>query len=92
MKTVFAITIYNYKALLRNIKSAGIMFILPVLFIGLFGLAFGSSGDIEAFNIGVVKEDYESYRQFTQVLSDLRQNEASEKPLFNISDDHIRYN
>lgn len=86
MKTVLAIAIYNYKSLFRNFKSAGIMFILPVIFIGLFGVAFGAGGDIEAFNIGMIKSDNEPYEAFKTVLSDLRQNEASERELFTIEE------
>jgi len=63
MEKVLAIAIYNYKSLFRNIKSSAIMFVLPVIFIAVFGLAFGGSS-FESFSIGLVKNDYESYSSF----------------------------
>ncbi|KXK27007.1 MAG: ABC-2 family transporter protein [candidate division WS6 bacterium OLB20] len=85
MKTVLAIAVYNYKSLWRNMKSAGIMFVLPVLFIGLFGLAFGG-GEIEAFSIGMVRQEHGSYTAFKDTLTGLQQSEDNEKPLLAISE------
>ncbi|MEI7603634.1 MAG: ABC transporter permease [bacterium] len=43
MKITFAVFYFNLMNLLRNFKSAGIMFILPVVFMGVFAVAFGGN-------------------------------------------------
>lgn len=47
------ITKYNIRVLLRELKLSGIMIILPVLFMGVFGFAFGSQNvNQETYTVG----------------------------------------
>ncbi len=53
MSTIFSIFIYNFKSIFRNFNSTGIMFILPIVFMGIFGLLLGSQVNKLDFSLGV---------------------------------------
>jgi ABC-2 type transport system permease protein len=68
---ILQIALYNFKSLARNLKSAGIMFILPIVFMGIFAVAFGSGGDTR-LAIGLVEADVSYYEQYEEVITELR--------------------
>ncbi|MEI6462454.1 MAG: ABC transporter permease [bacterium] len=53
MQAIFSIFKFQVLNLLRNFKSAGIMFILPIVFMGIFAFAFGSNTTLLNFSVGV---------------------------------------
>lgn len=57
MQIVWAVFQYNIKNLLRNFKSAGIMFVLPVVFMGVFALAFGQSTTGLDIKLGLIESE-----------------------------------
>lgn len=59
MFTVWAVFLHTFKANFRNLKSSGIMFALPLVFMGIFGLAFGGESAVE-IPVGVVQGERES--------------------------------
>jgi len=56
MSTIIAVFIFNFKNTFRNLKSSAIMFILPVVFMAIFGLAFGQESSVN-FTLGVYQVD-----------------------------------
>ncbi len=57
MSTIFSVFVFSFKSMFRNFKSAGIMFILPIVFMGVFGIAFGGETNSLDINIGVYEQD-----------------------------------
>jgi ABC-2 type transport system permease protein len=61
MRITFAVFYYNVMYLVRNIKSAGIMFVLPIIFMGIFSMAFGSGSTLVHIKSGIyVESDVQS--------------------------------
>lgn len=56
MSAILSIVNYNLKSLKRNFKSAGIMFILPIVFMFVFALAFGGNGSTISFSMGLLEQ------------------------------------
>jgi len=56
MTSIFAVFLFNFKSTFRNFKATGIMFILPIVFMAIFGLAFGSTNKID-FKLGIYQPD-----------------------------------
>ncbi len=52
MQITLAILKFNLLGLLRNFKSAGIMFVIPVVFMGVFALAFGGDNQSVQMKLG----------------------------------------
>lgn len=71
MKSLY-IAIKNLKDTLRDIKSEGIVFILPIVFIGVFGLAFNDSFSNLGFDVAVVSSNDEMYQSLIAQLSELK--------------------
>ena len=59
MKIIFSVFKFEILNMLRNFKSAGIMFILPVVFMGIFAFAFGSNSSVLNFSVGVFQDKSE---------------------------------
>jgi ABC-type multidrug transport system permease subunit len=80
MKIILAVIKYNILNLIRNFKSAGIMFILPIVFMGIFAVAFGSNSASISFKTGVYVEDSVSTYapDYNKILEDL---DKDSKPL-----------
>lgn len=84
MKKIFAITIMKFKELVRNFKSSAIVFFLPIVFMGIFGIAFGSSATNITFKVGVIKDlNANELLTFTNVLKNLKTDNSKTK-LFEI--------
>ena len=86
MNIIWAIAIANIKSLFRNFKSAGIMFILPVVFMAIFGLAFGQDFSTRTHHIGFVMTENESYDVYKGVLEEIKKSEDSDELLFDIQE------
>jgi ABC-type multidrug transport system permease subunit len=56
MQIIFSVFKFEILNMLRNFKSAGIMFILPVVFMGIFAFAFGSNSNILSFSVGIFQD------------------------------------
>ncbi len=56
MQITLAVFKFNLLGLLRNLKSAGIMFIIPVVFMGVFAVAFGGDNQSVQMKIGIFIE------------------------------------
>ncbi len=54
MKIILAVIRFNILSLVRNLKSSGIMFVLPVVFMGIFAMAFGGNSSAVTFRAGVL--------------------------------------
>lgn len=76
MSIIFSVFKFNLLRLFRNFKSSGIMFILPIVFMGVFALAFGQSTQL-SFSTGIfISEDVKSYApDFKKILSDISNDE-----------------
>lgn len=61
MRKVIQIAIAQFKTLFRNFKANAIMFILPVAFMGIFSLAFGSSSEDITYKVALVKSKSDAY-------------------------------
>jgi len=84
MSTTFQIAIAQFKSLLRNLKSTAIIFVLPVAFMGIFGLAFGSD-ESTVYDIGLIKTDSEIYQTVKDdVIASVSQDDDSSQQVFNI--------
>ncbi len=56
MSAIFATFILSFKTLFRNLKSTAIIFVLPIVFMAIFGLAFGGENKVK-FNLGIYQEE-----------------------------------
>ncbi len=56
MQITLAVFKFNLLGLLRNLKSSGIMFIIPVVFMGVFAVAFGGDNQSVQMKIGIFVE------------------------------------
>jgi len=56
MSPILTTFFHNAKSTIRNWKTTAIMFILPVVFMGIFGLVFGSNSNQVDFSIGIYSE------------------------------------
>lgn len=87
LERVWAIAITNFKGMFRNLKSAGIMFIIPVVFMAIFGVAFGGSVTDTTYDIGIISKSSDAgYAVFKDVLTDITTREDSEVPLFDVTE------
>lgn len=90
MNSIFTIGIYNFKKLFRNIKSTGIMFVLPIIFISVFGFAFGGTNQDTTYDIAIIKNQDPSYKEFKNVVESvpigLEGENKSDKKLFNLQE------
>lgn len=79
MNITFAIVNHNLKSLFRNFKSSGIMFILPVAFMGIFAFAFGGSPSGFSFRAGIVEPETATEFDIEELFNELNdQNESVE--------------
>lgn len=58
MTTILAVFLHTFKSTFRNLKSTGIMFVLPIVFMAVFGLAFGGESNVD-ISVGVVQDQTE---------------------------------
>ncbi|MFW5702374.1 MAG: ABC transporter permease [Candidatus Dojkabacteria bacterium] len=63
-KRIVWIARMNSYNILRNFKSAGILFVLPAIFMGIFALAFGTDFSEQEYEIGLVRGEAVSEQQF----------------------------
>lgn len=56
MNQIIATFIYSYRSVIRNWKSNIIMLVLPIVFMGIFGIAFGGEQDV-SFEMGLYQPD-----------------------------------
>ncbi|MEM1312060.1 MAG: ABC transporter permease [Patescibacteria group bacterium] len=71
MNKIFSTFLLSFKSVFRNLKSSAIVFVLPVVFMSVFGLAFGGENNVR-FSLGIYqldKSEFELSRIF-QELSD----------------------
>ncbi len=69
MSTILATFLLSFKSTFRNLKSSGIIFILPIVFMAIFGIAFGGDSNI-SFNLGIYQPDNSQFNLqeiFTEV-------------------------
>lgn len=87
MSKPLAIAIKGFKEMFRNIKSTAIIFILPIVFMGVFATLFGQVSNELTFQVTSVQNDNYSYQT---ILDKLQSRETpTSKKLFefqNISD------
>lgn len=72
MSTILAVFLHSFKSTFRNLKSSGIMFVLPIVFMGIFGIAFGGESNVN-FDLGIVQGDTSALdvqEMFTEIVSD----------------------
>jgi len=66
------------------------MFVLPIIFISVFGLAFGGADTDKTYDIAVIKNNTESYQAFKEATASmpitLKDGETSDKKLFNLQE------
>ncbi len=84
MSKVLAITTKNLKEAIRNWKSVAIVFILPLVFMGIFALAFGDAFQ-NVYSLGVIKSDAPLYPAVRSVLNSITQ-QNSTAPLITVSE------
>lgn len=54
MNTIFQIFLYNFKSIFRNLSSTGIIFVLPIIFMGIFGVLLGGTTATNLkFSVGI---------------------------------------
>jgi len=74
---ILAITKMKFKELIRTFKSSAIVFVLPIVFIGIFGIAFGGSINQISFDIAAVPDEDEKYTAFIEILDNLNKDDDS---------------
>lgn len=63
------------------------MFILPVVFMGIFGLAFGQEIGARNYDIGLIKDDSESYSVYKEALESVKNGSGEDEiDLFSINE------
>lgn len=82
LKQIIEIAIYNFKYLLRNFKANAIIFVLPIVFIGVFALAFGSDDSDITYRVAIVETDWEKFDAFYDTLADVSLESSSDSELF----------
>ncbi len=78
MMKIFTIAKVNLLDIFRDLRSNAITFVLPAIFILIFGFLFSQTHEISAWKIGVVKDE-----NLVKTLEEV--NEKSQEPLFNIT-------
>jgi ABC-2 type transport system permease protein len=66
----------NIKEVFRNLKNNAILFVLPLAFIGIFGLAFGKNTQDITFEIGYVNNDSAVFRSYIEELDTIKNGET----------------
>lgn len=74
----------NLKDLLRDFKSRAIIFILPVIFISIFGLVFGKGEDEIKFPVAIIATESEMGKSFYEAIKNTKN--GSGKELFQIKE------
>lgn len=69
MSTIIQVFLHAYKSTFRNIKSSGIMFALPIVFMAIFGFAFGGSTNYD-ISVGVLQDGGGEF-DFSEILEDI---------------------
>ena len=75
MNKIFDTFLLSFKSVFRNLKSSAIIFILPVVFMAIFGLAFGGETNIR-FELGIYQPDQSEFKlqEIFQEASDTSEN------------------
>lgn len=73
---MLSIAITNVKGILRDIRSSGTVFILPIVFMGIFGIVFGSSFSDITLRLGYISADNNQYSEFIDVLESLEKEDG----------------
>lgn len=66
----------NLKEVFRNLKNNAILFVLPLAFIGIFGLAFGKTNQDITFEIGYVQNESPVYQRYIEELDKIKNGET----------------
>lgn len=84
----FFIAVKNLKTIFRDLKSNGIVFLLPIVFIGVFALAFGRPQSQITFSLAVVKDSNYAGSLANKIVDFLPENilNSEDKPLFKITE------
>jgi ABC-2 type transport system permease protein len=77
MSPIFATFLLSFKAVFRNLKSSAIIFILPIVFLAIFGLAFGGNNNVK-FSLGIYQPDQNEF-QLTQIFKEVSDNNKNIK-------------
>lgn len=77
----------NLKNTFRNIKSSGIVFLMPVIFMGIFALVFGQNSAETTYSISVLKDDFNRSLTSKKYLETIRNIKTPDgKDLFKITE------
>lgn len=64
--TILSIFVYNLKSVFRDLKTNGVVVILPIIFMAVFGLIFGSEKiNEQTINLGLYQESSSESSQFS---------------------------
>ena len=72
MNNIYSTFIFSAKTVFRNLKSSAIVFVLPIFFMGIFGVAFGGESNI-SFTLGIYQDgqnDFSLEEIYTQVSNE----------------------
>jgi len=75
MNKIIATFVFSFKNVFRNLKSSAIIFVLPVVFMAIFGLAFGGESDV-SFQLGIYQPNQSEFnlKQIFQEVTDDSEN------------------
>jgi ABC-2 type transport system permease protein len=76
MSTIAAIFRLNYHNTFRNLKSSGIMFVLPIVFMAIFGLAFGQENTFD-FTLGTYQSEFSQELDLKTIFEEVSQESDS---------------
>lgn len=65
---VFEITKMKLKYSVRNLKSTAIVFIIPIVFMSIFGLVFGRNANSISFDIAILSSSNQDYNQIASMI------------------------
>ena len=74
----FAITKMKFKEKLRNMKSTAIVFVIPFVFMSIFGIVFGANSESITFDLAVIESDDVDYNNLRDVIYEI-ENETGDK-------------
>ncbi len=78
MRKALAIAKSNLLEIRRDFKSHGIVFILPMIFMLIFGFLFSQTYDNQTFNLSIIKSDDPAYNEIIRVLEEIEAEDGEE--------------